>query len=442
MVAGQGVPASAQMSMAEFARGARIQVAGRGPVVRLSLPESVYTTVTRPDLADIRVFNGAGEPVPHALRHAPAPEPATATLVGAPIFPLRREVQDESLLTQVAVGANGAIVEVRGGAPPVDETVGYLVDATSVKVPVDRLTLDWMAPPGTTFLARVNVDASGDLTLWRPVAAGAAIANLQYGDRQLTQADIDLSGPPVATPGVRYFRISWPKELASVRLAAVRLRPRSGAPERDVTWAVRPGIAGDGGVAEYDTGGRLPVEYLDLDFVDDTDVASVIVRSRPDPDAEWRQVHTGAFFTATRDGTRIHNPPAEVALNTDRYWQVEDTRQGGWPARRAPRLRLGWHAHELLFVPRGQPPFTLAFGNLGAENAAAPIEALLAGLGAPGQLARPEPATLAETRDIAGPSALEPPRPIRRIVLWAVLVAAVVALALLVARASREMKGA
>ena len=143
-----------------------------------------------------------------------------------------------------------------------------------------------------------------------------------------------------------------------------------------------------------------------------------------------------------REGTRVHNPPADVVAEHDRYWQLETSYPGGWPAARAPRLRLGWHAHELLFVPKGEPPFTLAFGRTGAENAAAPIEALLAGLGTPETLARPEPATLGPKRDLAGADALAAPRPIRRIVLWAVLVAAVLALAALVVRAARDMKGA
>ena len=373
-----GSPASAQPAMTEFARGAQIQLSGRGPVVRLLLPEAVYTTVARPDLADIRVFNRTGDAVPHALRHAPAPEAAVATFIGVPFFPLRREAPEENLLTQVSVGASGAIVEVRGGTPARDEIVGYLLDATSVKVPVDRLSLEWDAPEGTTFLARVSVDTSDDLTLWRPVASGVAIARLQHGDRQLTQSDIDLSG------AARYLRVSWPGELAAIGLTSTRLRPRSATPAPEVTWTTRAGQVRDG-LAEYDAGGRLPIEYVDIEFADDTDVASVVVRSRPDPDAGWRQVYDGAFFSAMRDGTRVRNPPATVRLTTDRYWQVEITRPGGWPPGRAPRLRLGWHAHELLFVPKGEPPFTLAFGSVRADNAAAPIDALLAGLGTPGR---------------------------------------------------------
>jgi hypothetical protein len=425
-------PASAQPAMAEFARGAQIQLSGRGPVVRLLLPEAVYTTVARPDLADIRVFNRTGDAVPHALRHAPAPEAAVATFIGVPFFPLRRETPEESLLTQVAVGASGAIVEVRGGTPARDEIVGYLLDATSVTVPVDRLSLEWQAPEGATFLARVNVDASDDLTLWRTVASGVAIARLQHGDRQLTQSDVDLSG------AARYLRISWPGELAAINLTSTRLRPRSARPAPEVTWTTRAGQLRQG-LAEYDTGGRLPIEYVDIEFADDTDVASVVVRSRPDPEAEWRHVYDGAFFSAMRDGTRVRNQPASVRLTSDRYWQVEAARPGGWAPGRTPRLRLGWHAHELLFVPKGEPPFTLAFGSVRAGNAAAPIDALLAGLGTPDALARPEPATLAEIRDLAGTSVLAPARPIRRIVLWSVLVAAVLALAALVARAAREM---
>ena len=117
--------------MAEFARGAQIQLSGRGPVIRLVLPEAVYTTVTRPDLADIRVFNRAGDAVPHALRHAPAPRAVVATLVGAAVLPAPPgESPDENLLTQVAVGPGGAIVEVRGGhVGDATTVVAYLLDS-------------------------------------------------------------------------------------------------------------------------------------------------------------------------------------------------------------------------------------------------------------------------------------------------------------------------
>jgi len=433
-------PASGQTAMADFAKGAAIQLAGRGPVIRLVLPESVYTTVTRPDLADMRVFNRAGEAVPHSLRHAPALRPAAQTLVGVPFFPLHQTAPNETLLTQVAVGPGGAIVEVRGGASASETTVGYLLDLTTVKLPVDRLSLEWETPDGTRFLARVDVEVSDDLTLWRPLARGAAIAHLEYGNRNLTQADIELSGTGASAGFPRYLRLSWPRELSTVRLTASRLRPQSSTPAPEVTWTSRAGqVANATGRAEYDTGGRLPVEYLDIEFPDQADVASVVVRSRPDASGEWRRVYEGAFFTVVREGTRVHNAPANVSLNDDRYWQLETSYPGGWPQARAPRLRLGWHAHELLFVPKGEPPFTLAFGRTGAENAAAPIEALLAGLGTPETLARPEPATLGPTRNLAGADALAAPRPIRRIVLWAVLVAAVLALAALVVRAARDM---
>jgi hypothetical protein len=426
----------AQSTLSDFARGAQIRLSGQGPVVRVVLPEAVYTTVTRQDLADIGVFNSAGEPVPHTLRHAPAPEATATVFVGVPFFPLRQTAPNENLLTQVAVGASGAIVEVRGGPPPGEETVGYLLDATTVKVPVDRLSLEWETAEGTRFLARVAVEASSDLNIWRTVAPDAAIAHLEYGDRNLKQADIDLPGGEV-----RYLRISWPRPLANVRLTGARLRPQSAVPVPEVTWTTRTGrVVAPAGVAEYDTGGRLPVEYVDIEFADDADVASVVVRSRPSADVEWRRVYDGAFFSVVRDGTRVRNPPVNVALNTDRHWQLETSYPGGWAQARAPRIRLGWHAHELLFVPKGAPPFTLAFGSGTASGAAAPIGALLAGLGTGDALARPEPATLDAPRDLAGSAVLTPPRSLRQFALWGVLVAAVLALGALVARAARDMK--
>jgi hypothetical protein len=432
-----GTTSIGQTRPADFARGADIRTTdGSGPVVRIVLSEEVYTTTTRADLADVRVFNKAGEAVPHALRHAPPAAATTSDAVTVPHFPLRRSRPDESTLTQVAVGPTGAVVEVRGGRTPGTETVGYLLDVTAIKAPIERIALAWDVAADATFLARVDVDGSDDLTTWRSLAAAVAVARLLDGERELVQADVDVRGARA-----RYLRIAWPKELSAVRLTGVRVRPRSEAPTAEVTWTTRAGTVGTAaGIAEYDAGGRLPVELLDLEFADATDVASVVVRSRPDSFSEWRQVHVGAFFTAVHAGTRVHSSPARVRLTNDRYWEVETTRDGGWPGGRSPTLRLGWHAHELLFVPKGEGPFTLAFGSAHADQAAAPIEALLSNLGSRDAPAEPTPATLEATRDLGGAAALSPARPWRRIALWTVLVGAVLALATLVARASRDLR--
>jgi hypothetical protein len=51
----------------EFAQGLELEVPANEPVVELALPAQVYGWVTRSDLGDLRVFNGAGQAVPHGI---------------------------------------------------------------------------------------------------------------------------------------------------------------------------------------------------------------------------------------------------------------------------------------------------------------------------------------------------------------------------------------
>ena len=74
---------------ADFAYGVPLEADGKEAIYEVVLPASAYRGVVRADLADVRVFNGAGEAVPHAWRPrrlagTEAAQPVTLTL-----FPLK-----------------------------------------------------------------------------------------------------------------------------------------------------------------------------------------------------------------------------------------------------------------------------------------------------------------------------------------------------------------
>lgn len=61
-------PANAQeLKPADFAYGLHIDTLGGQPVQSVVLPAVVYQHLAQDDLGDLRVFNAAGQPVPHAL---------------------------------------------------------------------------------------------------------------------------------------------------------------------------------------------------------------------------------------------------------------------------------------------------------------------------------------------------------------------------------------
>src|SRR3954464_15910819 len=71
-----------------FAHRSRLELGGGGPFHQLTLPLAVYQGAQRDDLGDLRVFNGQGEAVPHALlRSEPALTPQMKETT-VPVFPI------------------------------------------------------------------------------------------------------------------------------------------------------------------------------------------------------------------------------------------------------------------------------------------------------------------------------------------------------------------
>ena len=72
-----------------FAYGMAIRADAGEALYRLELPRAVYLGAVRSDLGDLRVFNGAGEVVPHAFRPRAASATQKRDPVALPFFPLR-----------------------------------------------------------------------------------------------------------------------------------------------------------------------------------------------------------------------------------------------------------------------------------------------------------------------------------------------------------------
>jgi hypothetical protein len=422
----------AQHTPTDFARGAAIRAEG-GSLFRVPLPDDVYETVVRPDLGDIRVLNAAGDAVPHTLRRPPRPAAAEAEWRTVPSFPMSAIQTGGPARTQVRVDANGAVLEVTGD-PERKATSAYLVDVSTIEGPLTRIALSWNAPEGVTFLSRVTVQGTDDLDTWRTLVPSAALAQLQRDALVLTQNEIELPG----TGRAKYLRISWPNELAAVALTTVRARPRSATTQQEIRWRALSAVGTEpSGIILYDAQGHFPVEYVDLEFQDSSDAADATVRSRPAPESEWQIRHRGLFYSLQEASGGIRSEPAAMTSAADRYWSLQRT-GAGWAQARSPRLSIGWHPHELVFVAQGAAPYTLVYGSARVDAADAPVDALLARLDESDRIDQVRAATLEPARSLGGAAALTPPRPVRRFVLWGVLVAAVAMLALLAMRLFRE----
>jgi hypothetical protein len=436
--------ACAQEAPGDFAYRAPLETARPASHYRFALPAAAYEGAARRDLGDVRVFNAAGETVPHAFvpREAQKPEPQ---LQGAPLFPLYGDPArslDATLVT-VERKAAGTVVSVKvGNATPARRRalIGYLLDASAIRQPLDALVLDWNAVE--PFTGQARVEASDDLRAWSTLAAGSPLLHLEHAGAMLERRRVELGGARA-----RYLRVSFsgvPSAFA-LRQARLELKPLQAELQRE--WRPLAGSEGKTrGEWSYDSGGHFPVDRVRLRLPQPNTVVQVHVLSRERLDDPWRPAGAAVAYRLSRDGEEIASPELPVRSAAERYWQVRVEQKGGGIGAGSLVLEIGWVPHEVVFAARGAGPFALGYGNREAKGGLLPIGAVLPRGRDGAQAAVAEPATVGEsaTQAPAGASLLRrffDNRDAKKWMLWAVLVAGVGVLAWMAFRLLQQMGG-
>jgi hypothetical protein len=433
----------------EFARSLALKVDGKDALYEIELPAAAYESAARPDLGDLRVFNGAGEVVPHAFRPrvTVTTEARPAAAVSLAIFPLFGDTAKgvEGSDFRFEKSGDRIVVELKSRPEqpaPERRLIGYVADASAIDRPVRALA--FALPAGRTeILARVRIEASDDLARWSLVH-DAQVALLESGGQRLEQLRAEFPARRV-----KYLRVSWPGQRQPLELAGIAVEPGESSVSVDAPrqWKQAPGAAvGDRpGEYEFDLDGQFPIDRARFALPQQNTVAQVemLVRARPtDP---WRPVGASVAYRLNRDGAELTSPDIAIATVTERYWLLRVDQRGGGLGGGQPLLNVGWVPHRLVFVARGDGPFRLAVGSREAKPAGYAIETLVPGYKRDADLV----VKRAEIDGIA-PSHAAPPAPARqrswqevgdwkRWVLWGSLVLGVALLGALAVRLSKQM---
>jgi hypothetical protein len=412
---------------------------------RFSVPAAVYRGAGRRDLGDLRVFNGSGEPVPHAFAPREA-QPAVPRLQAVNLFPLHgdREKGIDATSVRVERTPRGTLVNVSvtDAVPaPRRKLVGYLVDTSELKAPQEALVLAWQAREG--FSGRARVEGSEDLQSWRTLAANAPILFLEHAGARLERNRVELSGARAKYLRLAFEGIAPDFELKEVR---VELRPEKAEPVRE--WVLLPATPGKTpGELLVDTRARYPVDRLKLVLPQANTVAQVQFSTRERAEEPWRPGGSATAYRLTRDGGELTNPEIRVAVNPDRYWRILVDQKGGGFGAGEVKLELGWLPHEVLFAARGAGPFTLAYGNSlampGAVSLAAVLpqhEKLAAAAARVGEVSgRAPPAASLFSDPVRFVRGLGENREARKWMLWTVLLAGVLLLGWMAQRLLKDL---
>lgn len=426
---------------ADFATGIALAVPDGEPFYRLELPLAVYTQA-RPDLGDLRVFNADGEAVPYALaaQHHAASSPPEQRPV--PFFPVRGSASTaiDQLDLNIQQSAAGHIIALRsaGKGANAGRVIAYLLDLSALGQPVQALRLDWPAD-ADGYNGEVRVESSDDLRRWRFLGE-SALLDIRFAGQQLQQKRIALDG---SRP--RYLRLTATTALPALSRVEADVLPASTPPSPTLRWQEVTGQTGEKpGEYLFDLGARLTATQLGLLLPQSNTVAPVELLVRERRKDDWSSVaRTTAYrlFSANGEAT---SPALEVAPQAGRYWLLRVDPRAGGLGKGMPVLKLGWTPEQLVFLARGTPPFTLAFGQRDAQGRQLPLDSLLPGYRAGAEAGLPQ-ALPGATRALGGhdaPPAGEedrPPADWKRWLLWGILLAGVALLAVMARNLLRQM---
>jgi uncharacterized protein DUF3999 len=424
----------------DFAARLPIEVPPGAALVRLTLPESAYAALAGPELADLRIFNGAGEALPVA--RLPAPRETSLISARVPLLPLpETAIPGVEARLRISRAADGTLLRVEvdqpraqaGAAPqPPARPARYLADLK----PFDRALTALVLEPAdaSPFEGSLSLETSDDLAHWQTLRTAERVLALSHGEQRVERLRIEL--PSVRA---RYLRLAWTSRPAPVALAGLTLEHTANpeAPRQWVKLAAQPGDAPGGW--RYVAPGLFPVDRLRVEAAEPNSVARVEVGSRPASRDPWHFQGGFTTYRLNQDGGEITSPAFTLPPRRDPLWQLKLQPAGG----AAPTLALGWQPEALVFAARGAPPFTLAVGQPRLPAAFLPVESLVPAY------ATDRAPPLAEGRVLPpAPGSTAPPRrdaPAwqdgRSLGLWAVLVLGVAVLGWMAVRLLREGRG-
>lgn len=373
---GMALSAGAQEKPEDFATQVPLSVSGEGPWYRLELPLAVQLNARQTDLGDVRVFNAAGQPQAYALARETAATEDNRTLTDVKWFPLYDSADDAGRVPSVRVqsSADGTLVEVQPSSQlePGEEVLrGWLLDASAIKAPLQRLLLDWTSERDG--FQSFTLEASDDLQNWQSWGEGQ-VARLTFADERVEQHEVGLPGQ-----SARYLRLLWNTPRSAPILTSAQLQsasPRS-LPLPLVWSQALAGVSVKGGEYTWQLPMGMSVERVQVVIDQPNSLAPVTLAGRRDSSLPWQPLSSGLLYRLSQSGQDVVQNELQLSGQLVQQLKLTVDERGGGLGAQAPALKFAVRATQLVFLARGPGPYTLALGSATARAANLPLSTLI-----------------------------------------------------------------
>jgi hypothetical protein len=420
-------------SIDAYSHHAPIKVDGAGPFFHFPLTLGVYQGSLSPVLRDLRVFNAAGEMVPHALTlktDIPQPKVVQTKLRG---FPLYSDEKSENGGFQIRREKNGSLVSIEPAKATVTRKMtGVILDASHIVAPL--VALDISLKEYNQPFQRFSIEASDDLKEWHAVQDSASIAVLEQEGSRIEQRQVEL-------PSIRakYLRLTWldPQSISGLPsvTATSSSTPLQSQPEILWTEAISPSGSANGEYV-YHLDGTLPAERIRFMLPQLNTLAPAQLLVRNNDKQPWRGVSNTVLYRLASQGGESLSPDIDLGGELITELQLKLDMRAGGVGDKPPQVKLAVEPQQLVFLARGDSPFSLAWGLAGVNTSALPLTTLVPAYryqnGLPGSVAslgadekNPTPIRVQNDAEQIDPALMH------KWILWGVLVAGAVLLLLM-----------
>jgi hypothetical protein len=356
-------PLHSQSLLPDDFAGYMVLSGSAGALLRFEIPGEVYRGLERTDRGDIRIFDAAGAMVPFLIRGVP-PEEITPEPAEVPFFPWNgREGKNLPSGTDIEINTSGGVVRIKNQDPAPGRNPVYLADLSGLAyIPSSlRLSLDHR---GDYFNAPVTLYGGKELGEWRAFSRKQILA--WYGNSGANRDTLELPAGEMAGPG---------PEGAGIPYLLIALE--EGAPPLDGVTALFdplrvPGIlretvwegekSADAKFIRYRMEGRYPARTIDF-VLGEPDSIPVMVKNRFNEGDDWILLGRETIFLFRGNGPPQKNDPIPLFAFAP-LWELEAA--GEFSFSQVPRGVVTWAPEEIIFLARGEGPWTLRYGNPGA----------------------------------------------------------------------------
>jgi len=447
-----------------------------GSLQRIPLPAELMMHSQSPTLADLRLFNAKGEPMPFAVRGTATESTAvTSNKITLKAIPIRKEgntirAGNTSVQIKNGVAEIKVLVEapsVTGGKNDASKTTkgidaGRLLDTRKVEGVLTAISFDIDLPANT--VVPITLEASRDFVNWETLASAKSVyrfsdvgsANTSEEAPQLTSIEL-LNSQNGGEIKDRYLRVTWPAQTnfgvelrsatltmeTSKRVPIAQPKRPLGAPSATATHSQEWQLASPL---------RLRALALTTDELGTLMPLTILGRDGDKDDKQpWRILATTVLFKldlpSADAGKRMTSTNAPVMLNgaSVRQLKIEAAPSSAGIAANLITAAIEYEAQEIIAAIKPADNITVAVGAKNAASIALPLQTLVPDISIQrllqlGLVGESDAVKFYPERLLA----IAPTQPMdnKRMVLWAALVLGVGVLGAMAWATMRQLKGA